>query len=190
MFLYLTFVITVIIVFFGEIRTEPSESAGWLMAGPLLVLCALSVLGGFIVIPVSEVFPFTSDAFHGGAVAIITPMVPIIGVLIAYLIFLRHSVDIKFWTESSLGRTLNHFWFDHWGMDRLYDTLLVRPYAFAAATNKNDIIDWFYNAVAGVTRLLHEVASRSQTGLMRTYAGVMAIGLVLLSVIALGVIDL
>jgi len=180
----------VFIVFFGEIRTEPSESAGWLMAGPLLVLCALSVLGGFIVIPVSEVFPFTSDASHGGAVAIITPMVPIIGVLIAYLIFLRHSVDIKFWTESSLGRTLNHFWFDHWGMDRLYDTLLVRPYAFAAATNKNDIIDWFYNAVAGVTRLLHEVASRSQTGLMRTYAGVMAIGLVLLSVIALGVIDL
>ena len=180
----------VFIVFFGEIRTEPSESAGWLMAGPLLVLCALSVLGGFIVIPVSEVFPFASDASHGGAVAIITPMVPIIGVLIAYLIFLRHSVDIKFWTESSLGRTLNHFWFDHWGMDRLYDTLLVRPYAFAAATNKNDIIDWFYNAVAGVTRLLHEVASRSQTGLMRTYAGVMAIGLVLLSVIALGVIDL
>ena len=180
----------VFIVFFGEIRTEPSESAGWLMAGPLLVLCALSVLGGFIVIPVSEVFPFTSDASHGGAVAIITPMVPIFGVLIAYLIFLRHSVDIKFWTESSLGRTLNHFWFDHWGMDRLYDTLLVRPYAFAAATNKNDIIDWFYNAVAGVTRLLHEVASRSQTGLMRTYAGVMAIGLVLLSVIALGVIDL
>ena len=180
----------VFIVFFGEIRTEPSESAGWLMAGPLLVLCALSVLGGFIVIPVSEVFPFTSDASHGGAVAIITPMVPIIGVLIAYLIFLRHSIDMKFWTESSLGKTLNHFWFDHWGMDRLYDTLLVRPYAFAAATNKNDIIDWFYNAVAGVTRFLHEVASRSQTGLMRTYAGVMAIGLVLLSVIALGVIDL
>ena len=180
----------VFIVFFGEIRTEPSEPAGWIMAGPLLVLCTLSVLGGLIVIPVSDVFPFASGTSHHGAIAIITPAVPIIGVLIAYLIFLRHSVDVRFWTESSLGQTLNRFWFNHWAMDWLYDALLVKPYAFVAAINKKDIIDWFYNTLADVTLFLHELVTQSQTGLMRTYAGVMALGLVLLSAIALGVIEL
>ena len=180
----------VFIVFFGEIRTEPSEPAGWIMAGPLLVLCTLSVLGGLIVIPVSDVFPFASGTSHHGAIAIITPAVPIIGVLIAYLIFLRHSVDVRFWTESSLGQTLNRFWFNHWAMDWLYDALLVKPYALVALINKKDIIDWFYNTLADVTLFLHELVTQSQTGLMRTYAGVMALGLVLLSAIALGVIEL
>ena len=180
----------VFIVFFGEIRTEPSEPAGWIMAGPLVVLCTLSVLGGLIVIPVSDVFPFASETSHHGAIAIITPAVPIIGVLIAYLIFLRHSVDVRFWTESSLGQTLNRFWFNHWAMDWLYDVLLVKPYALVALINKKDIIDWFYNTLADVTLFLHELVTQSQTGLMRTYAGVMALGLVLLSAIALGVIEL
>ena len=180
----------VFIVFFGEIRTEPSEPAGWIMAGPLLVLCTLSVLGGLIVIPVSDVFPFASGTSHHRAIAIITPAVPIIGVLIAYLIFLRHSVDLRFWTESSLGQTLNRFWFNHWAMDWLYDALLVKPYALVALINKKDIIDWFYNTLADVTLFLHELVTQSQTGLMRTYAGVMALGLVLLSAIALGVIEL
>ena len=180
----------VFIVFFGEIRTEPSEPAGWIMAGPLVVLCTLSVLGGLIVIPVSDVFPFASETSHHGAIAIITPAVPIIGVLIAYLIFLRHSIDVRFWTESSLGQTLNRFWFNHWAMDWLYDVLLVKPYALVALINKKDIIDWFYNTLADVTLFLHELVTQSQTGLMRTYAGVMALGLVLLSAIALGVIEL
>lgn len=180
----------VFIVFFGETRTEPTEPAGWLMAGPLVVLCVLSILGGFIAVPVSDVFVQATDAAGQGAVAIITPAVPVIGVLVAYLIFLRRSIDVTFWTESSLGRTLNRFWFNHWGMDWLYETVLVKPYASAAAVNRQDIIDWFYNAIADVTRWLHEWVRRSQTGLMRNYAGVMVLGLVLLSFIALGVIDL
>ncbi len=180
----------VFIVFFGEIKTEPSEPAGWVMAGPLRVLCVLSVLGGLIVVPVADVFPVAATVAHDGAVAIITPAIPIIGVLIAYLIFLRRSIDVRFWTDSSLGRKLNQFWFNHWGMDWMYDAVIVRPYAFVAAINKKDFIDWVYNALADITWFLHDLVSRSQTGLMRNYASMMALGLVLLSFIALGVIKL
>ena len=75
-------------------------------------------------------------------------------------------------------------------MDWMYDAVIVRPYAFVAAINKKDFIDWVYNALADITWFLHDLVSRSQTGLMRNYASMMALGLVLLSFIALGVIKL
>jgi NADH-quinone oxidoreductase subunit L len=175
----------VFIVFFGEVKTEPSQPAGWLMAAPLLVLCLLALLGGFIVIPVMEVFPAATVPAHGGLIAIITPAVPILGVVIAYLIFLSHSIDISTWTDSKLGKALNRFWFSHWAMDWLYDTFIVKPYEWVAHVNRMDIVDWFYNFNADVIRLLHDLATQSQTGQLRTYAGVMVLGLAAIAAIAL-----
>ena len=175
----------VFIVFFGEVKTEPSQPAGWLMAAPLLVLCLLALVGGFIVIPVMDVFPAATDPAHDGLIAIITPAVPIIGVAIAYLIFLSHSVDISTWTSSKMGKTLNRFWFSHWAMDWFYDTFIVKPYAWMANVNRMDIVDWCYNFTADVIRLLHELTIQSQTGQLRTYAGVMVLGLATIVAIAL-----
>jgi NADH-quinone oxidoreductase subunit L len=175
----------VFVVFFGEVKTEPSQPAGWLMTAPLLVLCLLALLGGSIVIPVMEVFPAATVTVHDGLIAIITPSVPILGVLIAYLIFLSHSVDISVWTDSKIGKALNRFWFSHWAMDWLYDTVIVKPYAWMAHINRMDIVDWFYNFTANVIRLLHDLATQSQTGQLRTYAGVMVLGLAAITAIVL-----
>ena len=175
----------VFVVFFGEVKTEPSQPAGWLMTAPLLVLCLLALLGGSIVIPVMEVFPAATVPAQGGLIAIITPAVPILGVVIAYLIFLSHSIDISTWTDSKLGKTLNRFWFSHWAMDWLYDTFIVKPYEWVAHVNRRDIVDWFYNFNADVIRLLHDLANQSQTGQLRTYAGVMVLGLAAIAAIAL-----
>jgi NADH-quinone oxidoreductase subunit L len=175
----------VFVVFFGEVKTEPSQPAGWLMTAPLLVLCLLALLGGSIVIPVMEVFPAATVTVHDGLIAIITPSVPILGVLIAYLIFLSHSVDISVWTDSKIGKALNRFWFSHWAMDWLYDTIIVKPYAWIAHINRMDIVDWFYNFTADVIRLLHDLATQSQTGQLRTYAGVMVLGLAAITAIVL-----
>jgi len=175
----------VFVVFFGEVKTEPSQPAGWLMTAPLLVLCLLALLGGSIVIPVMEVFPAATVTVHDGLIAIITPSVPILGVLIAYLIFLSHSVDISAWTDSKIGKALNRFWFSHWAMDWLYDTVIVKPYAWMAHINRMDIVDWFYNFTADIIRLLHDLATQSQTGQLRTYAGVMVLGLAAITAIVL-----
>lgn len=177
----------VFIVFFGEVKTEPTEPAGWIMAGPLLALCLLAVTGGLIIIPVAEVFPTVTGTHHNQTIAIITPLVPIVGVFIAYLIYLRHSLDVSSLTNSSLGKVLTKFWFSHWAMDWLYDHLVVRPYERLAELNQKDIVDWIYNFIADVTWFLHDFSTQSQTGQMRTYAGVMLLGLVLMTGIALGV---
>ncbi len=178
----------VFIVFFGEVKTQPDAPAGWVMAGPLLVLCVLSVLGGLIAIPVSGVFPDAGEVTHSTLIVWITPAIPVVGVLIAYLIFLRHSIDVSGVTESTVGKALNRFWFSHWAMDWLYDHLFVKPYYYIAEINRKDIVDWFYNFTAEVTWFLHDIATQSQTGQLRTYAGVMVLGLVVIAAIALGVI--
>ena len=178
----------VFIVFFGEVRTRPSAAAGWRMRAPLLVLMVLSVAGGLILVPVSGVFPEAPARTHSGMIAIITPGVPIIGFVIAWLMFLSRRLDLSSWTESRPGRQLGRFWFSHWAMDWLYDRLFVQPYTTIANRNRKDFVDWFYRATAEFTWFLHDVASRSQTGQMRSYAAVMVLGLVLIVAIALGII--
>lgn len=178
----------VFIVFFGEVRTQPSAPAGWLMAGPLLILCALSIVGGMIIIPVQDVFPVAVPVSHEGAVALITPAVPIVGVILALLIFLYHRIDVSWWTGSSVGKLLNRFWFSHWAMDWLYDRVFVKPYEAIAAWNRKDVVDWFFNVTAETVHLLHDLSTQSQTGQLRTYAGVMVTGLVVVIAIAIGVL--
>jgi len=54
-----------------------------------------------------------------------------------------------------------------------------------AHVNRMDIVDWFYNFTADVVRFLHDQATQSQTGQLRTYAGVMVLGLAAITAIAL-----
>jgi hypothetical protein len=54
-----------------------------------------------------------------------------------------------------------------------------------AHINRMDIVDWFYNFTANVIRLLHDLATQSQTGQLRTYAGVMVLGLAAITAIVL-----
>lgn len=175
-------------VFFGAVKTRPSAPAGWLMAAPLTVLMALSVLGGLIPAPLADVFPQAPAADHGGAIAVLTPAIPIVGVILAYLIFLSRRLDVSWWTESRPGKQLERFWFSHWAMDWLYERVWVIPYRFVADRNRKDLVDRFYNATAEAIGFLHHRAARSQTGQMRTYAAVMVLGLVLMAAVALGVV--
>ena len=108
--------------------------------------------------------------------------------ILAYLIFLRGSLNFRFFTESRLGRSLNKFWFSHWAMDWLYNALFVHPYETVTRVNKNDFIDWFYNFTADVTWFIHDFSTTSQTGQLRTYAAVMVAGLVFAVAIFLGMI--
>lgn len=175
-------------VFFGAVKTPPSEPAGWLMAAPLAVLMALSVLGGLIPTPLADVFPRAPGADHSGVIAVLTPAIPIAGVVLAYLIFLSRRLDVSRWTDSRLGKRLERFWFSHWAMDWLYERVWVSPYRLVADRNRKDLVDRFYNATAEAIGFLHARAARSQTGQMRTYAAVMVLGLVLMAAVALGVV--
>ena len=169
----------VFVVFFGEMKMEPSEPAGLPMAIPLVVLCALALIGGAFHVPVDAVFPVAVLPHHDGPVYWITAAIPLIGIFIAWLIWYKHIINIEPFTTSGFGTLLNRFLFSHWAMDWLYDVLVVRPYKWIAAINKDDAVDFVYNGTATLAQFLHRSISTTQTGQLRWYAATMATGLVL-----------
>lgn len=178
----------VFIVFFGETKTEPEAPAGRLMALPLIILSILALVGGTIAVPVDAVFPAAVEADHSGWMPIIIAGIPILGVLLAYFMYLKPVIPIRLFTESALGKQLIAFWYSHWAMDWIFDQLVVKPYCAIADLNKKDIIDWFYNGIASVLRHAHQYSIISQSGQLRTYVAVVTAGLVLTIAVFLGIL--
>ncbi len=177
----------VFLVFFGEIKTEPEAPANWGMAGPLVILCVLALAGGLVSIPVEAVFPAASKLDHTGLIPIVTAAIPALGVFIAYLLFLRRSVDISAMTQSPLGKSLIRFFYSHWAMDWLYEKIFVIPYTWFAKINRTDFIDNIYGGIAVLMLWANRISVQTQTGQLRTYAGTMVLGLVLIIALMLGV---
>ena len=177
----------VFLVFFGEVKTEPEAPANWGMAGPLVILCVLALAGGLVSIPVEAVFPAASTLDHTGLIPIVTAAIPALGVFIAYLFFLRRSVDISAMTQSSPGKSLIRFFHSHWAMDWLYEKIFVIPYTWLAKINRADFIDDIYGGIAVLMLWANKVSVQTQTGQLRTYAGTMVLGFVLIIALMLGV---
>ena len=178
----------VFVVFFGKVNTEPSAPAGMRMAVPLIILCGLSIVGGWFHVPVDAVFPEIVDSHHDLTIAIITPLVPIVGVILAYLLFLRKSLDLSPLLESSLGTQVRKFFFSHWAMDWLYDRIFVLPYTKIARWNQADVVDLAYEGIANITSIFHHLTSFTQTGQLRWYAFTMVAGLAFILAIMLGIV--
>ena len=176
----------VFIVFFGEANTEPDKQVGWKIAVPLVILCVLAALGGWIGQPLDDVFP-VADSHHDVAhsVEYIGIAVPLIGLLIAYLVFLGGQLSVSRLTDSSLGKTLQSFWQKGWRFDDLYHNLLVRPFTGLARLCRNEPVDLFYNSVVSLLRWSHRGLVSLQTGELRWYATTMVFGLLLLVAIML-----
>ena len=175
----------VFVVFFGEAHTEPDRQPGWRMAGALIVLCVLSLVGGWFALPLAGVVPDKGHAGVGHAVEYISIGTPLLGLLIAYLLFLGRQVSIAPLLESPTGKALQDFWYNGWRIDKLYDTLLVQPFCSLAHWWRNEPIDRFYDALVAIARWSHGRLVALQTGELRWYATSMVLGLVLLLAIML-----
>jgi NADH-quinone oxidoreductase subunit L len=176
----------VFVVFFGDAHTEPDRQPGWKIAVPLIILCVLAAIGGWISQPLEQVFPPAGDHHDvSHAVEYIGIAIPLLGLLIAYLIFLGGQLSVSTLTESPLGRTLQAFWLKGWRVDDLYHTLLVRPFTGLARICRNEPVDFLYNSIVGLLRWSHRGLSSIQTGELRWYATSMVFGLVVLVAIML-----
>ena len=179
----------VFVVFFGESKGhhDEKEVAGFSMAVPLMILMVFSLFGGWIQIPVDSVFSHgevheehhVSALMHGIMIA-----VPLIGIAVSYLFFMRKSFSVEKLMASPLAASLHKFWFSGWGMDALYNFLFIRPFLFLARINKNDLVDAGYALIVSLTRTAHAMIAKTQTGQLRWYAATVAFGLVL--IISLG----
>ena len=170
----------VFIVFFGDAQIEPDKQPGWRMAAPLAILCVFSIIGGWFVLPLDTVFP-TSDGHHANhLVEAISIGLPLLGVLAAWLVYLRKSLPVSGVTDSSTGKALRGFWHRGWGIDTLYDWTLVKPFKGVSNTLRPEWVDSFYHGIVAICVALHSGFSQLQNGKMRWYATSMALGLIIL----------
>ncbi|MFK7864088.1 MAG: NADH-quinone oxidoreductase subunit L [Pseudohongiellaceae bacterium] len=174
----------VFVVFFGESNGhhDDIESTGFAMAIPLFILMILSLLGGWIQIPVQSVFQHAatheehhvSALLHGIMIA-----VPLLGIGVSYLFYVRKSFSIEQLMSSSAAKILHTFWFSGWAMDALYERLFVRPFVWLARVNRNDFFDAIYNGTISVSKFSYSAITKTQTGLLGWYLLSMVIGAVI-----------
>jgi len=175
----------VFIVFFGAAHTEPDRQPGWRMAVPLVLLCVLALVGGWIALPLSGVLPAEGHAAVSHTVKYLGIGTPLLGLAIAYLLFLGRQISIASLLAAPAGRALQAFWYSGAGIDKLYDALWVRPFNHLAHWCRNEPVDLLYNALVGLTRWGHGRLVALQTGELRWYATSMVFGLLLLLAIML-----
>ncbi|WP_439105863.1 NADH-quinone oxidoreductase subunit L [Congregibacter sp.] len=164
--------------FFGEAQIEPDRQPGLRMAVPLLLLCALSVLGGAIGQPLDGVLPARVHADVPHLIEWVSIGTPIVGVVFAYFVFLRGTLSISALRDSALGQFLTRLFLSGWRVDGLYDALLVSPYKALARRFKGEPVDLVYSGVVAVNRMGHRGLAALQTGELRWYFTTVVIGLI------------
>jgi NADH-quinone oxidoreductase subunit L len=106
--------------------------------------------------------------------------VSLLGIYLAYLLFLRHPQSTENLVRTPWGAALHRYWFAGWGFDWLYDRCIVQPYVWIACADANDVIDGIYDGIAWLTQIGYHDLSRTQTGQVRRYAMGIAIGAVII----------
>ncbi|TQV71179.1 NADH-quinone oxidoreductase subunit L [Exilibacterium tricleocarpae] len=172
----------VFVVFFGppsEHHRDAAEQRGLTMAVPLAILGVLALIGGYAHLELDNL-PATIAAPVPGSVDLLTIAVPFAGILLAYAGYGARWFDPQTLARNPLLKPLREFWYSGWGMDWLYDKLLVAPWKGIARFNSADVIDTVYSFIAWSNRGAHLLVSMTQTGKLRWYAATLALGTVLL----------
>lgn len=199
----------VFVVFFGEVNYKPhhdeehqhsdaenhdasetdeiKEITGFSMATPLIILAVLSLVGGWITVPVSEVFHSGAHEEHHVSTLMHAIMiaVPMFGVAVSFLFYFSKTLSVDALLNNGLAEGLRKFWFSGWGMDWLYQRLFVTPFVWLARINKRDFVDSFYHLLVSLAQSGHVLLAKTQSGQLRWYALSIAAGLVVM--ITLGV---
>jgi NADH-quinone oxidoreductase subunit L len=200
------------LVFYGKFRGTAEQAkhvheSPRLMTVPLMILGVLSVIGGWIGIPVVMSFgkdinylhhwlaPVVSPGGHGEAVAgeaVHHPSVGLewaliglavttagVGFLVALRIYWQRPGSSE-GIAKSLGPVYRLVRNLYW-VDELYELVVLRPfYALSRWFSKFDrwVIDGFVNAAGIVTDLAGQVVKLFQTGYVRNYALLFLAGVV------------
>lgn len=180
-----------VVAFFGDAKTEePHDRSRINMWGALLVLCALSIGGGWLGFRiVAELFGDggvggIAEAFHFDLVAVATILVPLLGIATGWYFWDRRRDQVELVARSGLGKLAGRFWFSGWGFDWIYDTVVVRPFVRVAKINKSDFVDALFRFMAAAVCVSHNALTITQNGRLRWYAFNMVIGLVLVLAVA------
>jgi NADH-quinone oxidoreductase subunit L len=181
----------VFIAFYGEMKIRPQHRPGILMTIPIIILAVLSVTGGFIEMPenmgpvhlfttlFTKTLPAVKIAGTGNTellFQIISAVISIGGVYIAYLFFYKKSHLVSYFRSGKI----NKFFLGGWGFDKLYDFLFVRPVVWLSEIDRKDFVDLVYKTTALGTEYFNQLLSKTQNGKLRWYVLFLTAGVVII----------
>jgi NADH-quinone oxidoreductase subunit L len=187
----------VFIVFFGERHTEVTRRPRWRQLVPLYVLATLSIISGFLWMPVwlggynalqaflntalpelelTGKYPhFAEDA--GGAT--VTILLVAAGVVIAWLLWIPWRKSTDAFGASPAVRPLAAYWLGGWGFDWLYERVFVRPIKWLAHVGRGDVVDYAVRGISWLNIAAWRGLSSGQNGRLRGYVAFAGFGVVL-----------
>jgi len=185
----------IFLVFYGDKKMEVAHRPGWQIKVPVVVLSVLAIIGGFVNLPpgLGNVRAFTNllssalpaiaetraSAMSEGLSAGISAAAFAIGLLAAYVLFVRRRTVSQKLASTALGRALHRFWFADWGMDWLYDRAFVRPVIWFTNIDRKDFIDSFYSGLAHLSEFSWRALRTTENGRVRWYAAWITAGAVI-----------
>ena len=185
----------ILLAFYGPQQAHVKAVSGVAVRISLIVLCFLSVVGGYVDTPpdfggvpalsnfLNSVLPPLEELHVGPINETITALsastVFALGLGLAYLLFGPQR------SRLPAHNFLERLWLAGWGFDWLYDKLFVRPFQWLTRKSAKDMVDVPINGLAQVTILGYRALRLTQTGRVRWYATGLAMGTVVILAIAL-----
>ncbi|MEJ7740558.1 MAG: NADH-quinone oxidoreductase subunit L [Chitinophagaceae bacterium] len=181
-----------LVVFWGEMKTQISEYPSRLMTVPLIVLAILSIVGGFIEWPhnllhitlfsdhLQQVLPETSlkaDLPPEIIFQVIAVLATFSAIWLGYYLYIKKTDLVHNWKQTPGNNAIIQFFYSGWGFDQLYHTLFVSPFLYITRINKADVIDQLYHGIARANVSMNRVLSVSQNGSLRWYVVGVLIGI-------------
>ena len=170
----------VFVVFFGEVQTHVSRRPGWAMSIPVIVLCALSIVGGFV----DRTLGFSRFLGHGPAGRYRSPR-PVSArrsqrwprrlMFAAGVFACVYSPARRSALPNARDRACGSA---RVGLRLALRRVFVQPVLWFARVDKNDFVDAIVNALAALTRAFWRLLSDTETGRVRWYAAGLALGAV------------
>ncbi|HEX3034356.1 MAG TPA: NADH-quinone oxidoreductase subunit L [Thermodesulfobacteriota bacterium] len=177
------------------------------MTVPLSILAVLSVIGGYIGVPefmgevvgvhnsnvfgeflsssifIKEIGEIEHHLFGHWALVVFSVIAAFLGIGLAYYMYIVKPSTPEALAKSPLLSTLYEGSYGKWFVDEIYNAAFIRPFVDLSrkifwAVLDVKIIDGAVNGVAAVAREAAAVLRAAQTGILRFYAALMAVGAV------------
>jgi NADH-quinone oxidoreductase subunit L len=185
----------ILLAFFGPQQLHVKEHSGPAVRVSLIVLCVLSLTGGYVDTPphyggvpafsnfLSSTLPPLEEVHIGPITETITALsaslVFALGLTFAYLLFGPQRARVP--AQNFVER----LWLAGWGFDWLYDKIFVRPFRWLTHKIAKDPADVPINGIAQITVLGYRTLRLTQTGSLRWYATGLAMGTAAVLLVAL-----
>jgi NADH-quinone oxidoreductase subunit L len=190
----------VFLTFHGAERFDTSHihphDPPWSMKWPLVLLAIPALVIGVVVgVPPDKgwIHTFLDPVFAGAkpievstattySFAVISTLVVLAGIGVAYLAYIRRTISPSEWAERLRPAYLLSA--NRWYVDEIYEKLIIHPaYLFSVFLWRVvdvEVIDGAVNGVADLVSFTSERWRRAQTGLVTNYALAIALGAVII----------